>query len=78
LISDDQLARVLRDSLDLKWGGELYADGMGGNYHQCGQFDATIEREGQTLVLGSNDDFYSVPINIALLRENLRKIGVEV
>lgn len=76
MITDEQIARVLRDSLDRKWGSELYAGDEGGGYHQCGNFDVTIE-EG-TLVLGSNDDFYSVPLNIALLRENLRKIGIEL
>jgi hypothetical protein len=76
-ITDEQIARVLRDSLDLDWGGELYESGKGGAYHQGENFAAKIE-DG-TLVIGSdNDDFYAVPLNIKALREQFAKVGIEL
>lgn len=76
MITDQQLARVFQDSLDLKFGSEFYEGETGGGYHQCGNYEVLVE--GETLLLGSGDDFYSVPLDIALLRENLRKIGLVV
>ena len=75
MISAKQLADIITDSVDLKWGRENHEDGMGHNYHQNEFFKATIEND--TLVIGAGfDAFYYVPINIALLRERLDKFNI--
>ncbi len=66
--------RIIRDSLDRYWDGENWEGGEGGNYHQTNKFETKIE--GGTILLGNWDDFYALPINVELLRENFQKIGI--
>lgn len=77
MITVEQFAEAIRASLDLKFDSEYYEGDRGGGFHQHERFRVDVEPETETLLLG-NDSFYGVPLNIPLLREQLKKLGIEL
>ena len=77
-VTDEQIATVLKNALDRHWGGESYADGMGGGLHQVSlYFDAVVE-DGAIVIGADNQGFYDVPLNIEALRSGFAAIGIEL